>query len=106
MIDRDVLFDKEIIKSLDNRVDFLEKSLALVLMNPNLYELLQRLFLLEISKPSKPNTGKNVFETLKTSENWEALTGPQEVEDSTIAELTQTVYKKIEHYRKHGNLNL
>lgn len=105
MIDRD-LHNEEIIESLDNRVDFLEKSLALVLMNQNLYELLQRLFLLEISKPSNPNTGKNVFEMLKNGENWEALTGPEDVEDSTIAELTQTVYKKIEHYRKHGNLNL
>lgn len=105
MIDRD-LHNEEIIKSLDNRVDFLEKSLVLVLMNYNLYELLQQLFLHEISKPSKQDYGKAIFDRLKSQENWEAITGPQNVEDSTIAKLTQTVYKKIEHYRKHGNLNL
>ena len=103
--DQEKLDLEKIIEKKQKRLDFLELSILLILMNPNLYELLQQVLCHGINSCAKSDNGETILQALKMSENWAGITGPEDVDDQTLDDFTHSLYTKLTSYRKHGNFN-
>ena len=91
--------------NLENRIDYLEYVILILLMNNGLHELMQELLLDEINKCAKWDDGETILRTLKDSVNWESLVGNTYTDQETLDDFTQKLYNKLTSYRRHGNLN-
>lgn len=93
-------------QELECRIEFLEKSILLLLMNNNLHTMMQELLLEEIMRSPRARNGQEIFEKIKEDINWESLVGPNEISQDQLDYVSNALYTKIINYRHYGNLNL
>lgn len=92
--------------NMQRRLEFLEKSILLLLMNNNLHAMIQETLLDEISATPRAITGQEIFEKIQAEINWESLVGPEEIDQDQLDYVSQALYTKLINYRHYGNLNL
>lgn len=87
--------------SLDNRIEFLEKSILLLLMHPSLYERLQADVCEQIDKYNMP-VGR-ILPLLM--EDKEIFTGLDNVDETDLNQLIDALLHKIGHWKSHRNFD-
>jgi len=88
---------------MDNRIAFLENSLVLLLLNPNLYEMLQASLLEEIRR-CRSVAGDEIYAHILTTRK-EELVGPDEINGAVLRTQLSAIGRKLSCYKRFGHLN-